>query len=106
MKKIFLFLTAIFFVSSVLITSVLAQTAQHKNSAAAIQMVHGKIVSINTEKKEIAVKDQKTGEDKTFVVSEKAVSAVKIGDAVKVRVKAGSNIAESVKIVNPEPENK
>lgn len=106
MKKIFLFLTAIFFVSSILISPVLAETTQHKNSAAAIQLVHGTVVSINTAKREIVVKDQKTGEGKTFVVSEKAVSAVKTGDAVKVRVKAGSNIAESVKIVNPEPKNK
>ena len=106
MRKLSLFLLAIVFISGVLVSTLFAQTVQHKKPVVATETVNGLVVSIDKAKKEIVVKDEKTGQDKTFVVSEKAVSVVKTGEKVKVRVKLGSNIAESVKVVNLELKKK
>jgi hypothetical protein len=108
MKKAFAVIAAVCFVSNMVIPA-FAETAQHKKQAAAvpgIEVTHGSIVSVDTVKKEIVVKDEKTGKDKAFTVSEKAVAAVKVGDKVKVKAKEGSNAAENVKVVNLEPKKK
>lgn len=97
---------AIFFISSILVIPVFAQTAQHKKPVVATETVSGSVVSVDKARKEIIVKDEKTGQDRTFVVSQKAVSVVKTGEKVKVKVKPGSNLAESVKVLNPEPKKK
>lgn len=106
MRRILAFLIVIFFVSSVPIIPVFAQTAQHKKSTVATQVIYGTVVSADVARKEITVKDEKTGQDMTFVVSGKAASVVKAGEKVRVKVKAGSNLAESVKVVNKESKKK
>jgi len=64
-----------------------------------IEIIRGKVVSVDQANRQIAIKDNKTQADRTFVVSEKAIAVVKVGDEVKVKVKVGSTHAESVKIV-------
>jgi hypothetical protein len=63
------------------------------------EIIRGDVVSVDVAKREIVVKDQKTGQDRAFTVSEKAVSTLKPGESVKVTLKAGSSVVESVKIV-------
>lgn len=82
-----------------------AQEKRHKITKATqenIEIIRGKIVSVDQTKKEIVVKDNKTGVERSFVVSEKAIAVVKAGDEVKVKVKVGSTHAENVKIVKSE----
>lgn len=105
MKKLLVIIMVLFFAVGMVIPS-FAQTAPAKKSQVTIEVIHGTVVSIDAAKKEIVVKEVKTGQDKTFVVSEKAISLVKTGDKVKLRVKAGSNVAESVKVVNPPAKKK
>ena len=86
-----------------------AQEKKHKTTKASqenIEIIRGSIISVDQAKKEIVVKDNKTGSDRTFVVSEKAIAVVKVGDEVNVKVKVGSANAESVKIVKPEAKKK
>jgi len=64
-----------------------------------VEIIRGKIISIDSANKQIVVKDNKTQTDKTFVLSEKAIKVVKVGDEVKVKVKAGTNQVVSVKII-------
>jgi len=105
MKKILAISISVLFISVAVIPA-FAQAKQHKKAEVAIEVIHGTIASIDMAKKEIVVQDQKTGQNKTFVVSGKVISALKAGEKVKVKVKAGSNVAESVKVVNPEPKKK
>jgi len=80
-----------------------------KVTAENVEIIRGKIISIDSANKQIVVKDNKTQTDKTFVVSEKAIKAVNVGDEVKVKVKAGTNQAVRVKIIKlikSEPQKK
>ena len=71
-----------------------------------VEIIRGKVVSVDQATKQIVVKDNKTQTDRTFVVSRKVIRVVKIGDEVKVKVKVGSTQAESVKIVKSEVKKK
>jgi len=89
-----------------------AQQKKHKTTEAAqenVEIIRGKVISVDSANKQIVVKDNKTQTDKTFVVSEKAIKKVNVGDEVKVKVKAGTNQAVSVKIIKlikSEPQKK
>jgi len=71
-----------------------------------VEIIRGKVISVDSANKQIVVRDNKTQTDKTFVVSEKAIKVVKVGDEVKVKVKAGTNQVVSVKIIKSEPQKK
>jgi len=105
MKKILAIVISLLFISA-MVTPAFAQAKQHKKAEVAIEVIHGTVASIDIAKKEIVVQDEKTGQNKTFIVSEKAISALKGGEKVKVKVKAGSNAAESVKVINAESKKK
>jgi len=84
-----------------------AQTQKStKVTSGNVEIIRGKVISIDPANKQIVVKDNKTQTDKTFVVSEKVIKVVKVGDEVKVKVKAGTNQAVSVKIIKSEPQKK
>lgn len=86
-----------------------AQEKKHKTAKAAqqsVEIVRGKVVSVDPASRQITVIDNKTQANRSFVVSEKAIKAVKVGDEVKIKVKAGSTNAESVTVVNSETKKK
>ena len=70
-----------------------------------MEIIRGKVVSVDQPNKQIVVKNNKTQTDMTFTVSEKAIAVVKAGDEVKVKVKVGSTNAKSVRIVKSEEKN-
>ena len=49
------------------------------------EIITGKVVSVDKAAKTIIVKDNKTQVEKSFVVSEKAVTTVKVGNEVKIK---------------------
>ena len=104
MKKAFI-MTAVYVCCMGVAALSFAQTAKHpvqqKQPQVAIEIIRGTIGLIDAAKKEITLKDTKTGKERTFTVSENELSFLKIGESVKVKVKAGSSIAESVKAIKP-----
>ena len=70
-----------------------------------MEIIRGKVVSVDQPNKQIVVKNNKTQTDMTFTVSEKAIAVVKAGDEVKVKVRVGSTNAKSVRIVKSEEKN-
>jgi len=77
-----------------------AQTSQGegaKKAAVKTEVIRGKIISIDTAKNEIVVKENKAGTEKTIAVDPTVISSLKTDEAVKVTLKEGSNIALSVK---------
>jgi len=71
-----------------------------------MEIIRGRVVSVDQANKQIVVKDNKTQADRSFTVSEKAIAVVKVGDKVKVKVKVGGTQAESVKIVKSDAKKK
>lgn len=99
MRKIFVAVLALCFISGTFI-SVFAQAPSHKKENSGIEVIYGVVISLDKEKREIVVKEDKTGENKTFQAGEKAALDVKAGQKVKLKVKTGSRVAESVKVVH------
>ena len=104
MKKISVILVVLLLVCAVATLS-FAQPPQAtgaKKAEAATEIVRGKIISIDTVKNEIVVKENKTGTEKTIAVDPAVISSLKTDENVKVTLKAGNNVAEKVKeIIKP-----
>ncbi len=73
----------------------------NRKAAVKLEVVVGKIVSIDPVKNEIVVQENDTGVDKTFVVNGKLISSLKVDEEVKVKAPEGSNAAKSVKALRP-----
>lgn len=101
MKKLTLIATALLFTAALMIPAY-AQGKEHKKTEANLEITRGTVMSLDAVKKEIVVKDEK-GTEKTFTVSEKALAGLKVADKVRVKTKIGSSVAESVKVIKPEP---
>ena len=99
MKKITVILVALFLICamSTLSFAKTPQATAAKKAEVSTEIFRGKIISIDTAKNEIAVKENKTGVEKTIIVDPKVISSLKVDEEVKVTLKAGSNVAASVK---------
>lgn len=111
-KTMVLVFTLLFFLGFTSFT--FAKENEHKSTKATkenMEIIIGKVVYVDVANKTITVTDNKTQKDRTFVmVSEKAIAEMRkisSGDDVRVKVKSGSNQAESViKKVKSERKNK
>ena len=110
MKKI----TYVIFILFLLIgiaSPIYAQMKHEKNAKKAeanLEIIKGKIVSVDAAKNEIVLKEKKTGVIKTIAVSPEQIASLKSDEDIKVTLKAGSSTAESIKHVvkNPKPVKK
>ena len=99
MKKITIILFVLFLICSMAVVS-FAQTSQvavAKKVKVKTEVIIGKIISIDTVKNEVVIKENKTATEKTIVVDAKVISLLKTDEAVKVSLKEGTNIALSIK---------
>ena len=76
-----------------------AKDTAAKQGQAGLIIMTGKISSIDAANNAIVIKEAKSGADKTINVDPKVISSLKVGEKVKVSLKAGSNLAESIKII-------
>jgi len=108
MKKTIAVVVALLFLLG-LTNFTFAQEKKHKVTKATqenVEIIRGKVVSVDRTNRQIIVRDNKTQANRAVVVSEKVITVVKIGDEVKIKVKVGSAHAESVKIVKSKPKKK
>ena len=99
MKKITVILVMLLLICAMSTLS-FAQTSRAtatKKVEVKTEVIKGKITSIDIVKNEIVVKENKTGTEKTIAVGPTVISSLKIDEEVKVTLKAGSNVAASVK---------
>ena len=99
MKKLIIILLALLFMCGMNISS-FAQTSQvasTKKTAVNTEVISGKVTSINAAKNEITVQENKTAIEKTITTTPKVISALKVGEEVKVTLKKGGDVAVSVK---------
>lgn len=97
MKKVLVAALMLCFVASGVVT-VFAKGMHHKKEKPRMEMLYGNVVSVDKEKKEIVIKEEKTGETKAFQVEGSSALRVKVGQKVKLKIKQGNSIAESVKL--------
>lgn len=78
----------------------LAQNAREEESEQSSQeydMVRGRVVSIDSKKNEIVIKEDLTQENRVIIAGEQIPSNIKIGTHVKIKLKKGTNEAFYVK---------
>jgi len=78
---------------------------QTKTTGSKAEVFKGKIVSIDSGKNEVVVKAHKAGE-RTIVVDPTVISSLKVDEEVKITLKPGSNIAETVVKIAQKTEHK
>jgi hypothetical protein len=61
------------------------------------------VVSVDTATKTMVVKREENGESRTITISEKAASQVKVGDRVRIKLKAGTNESAGVRVLKAPP---
>ena len=99
MKKLIIVLFVLSLICGMNIKS-FAQVSQVVNTKKTVvnnETFSGKIISINAAKNELTLTENKTAAEKIIVATSKAVSALKVGEEVRVTLKKGSNIALSIK---------
>jgi len=96
MKKITVILVALIFLCGMCAFSSAKAAQPGKKSEAKAEIVRGKIVSIDTTKNEIVVKN-KDGVEKTIAVDAKVIASLKTDENVRIKVKEGTNAAESIR---------
>jgi hypothetical protein len=69
-----------------------------KEAAKKPEVVKGEVVSIDTAKNEVVIKDTKANVEKTIVVDPKEITNLKTGEKVKAILKEGTNTAEKIKV--------
>lgn len=69
-----------------------------KEAVKKAEIVKGEIVSIDTAKNEIVIKDAKTDTEKAVMVSPKEIATLKKGDQVKAFLKEGTNTVEKIRV--------
>jgi len=78
-------------------TTQVAQPAVVKKDLPKVEVITGKIISIDLKNNTIVVKEGKAAAEKTVAVDANDITSLKTGENVKVLVKEGSNVAVSVK---------
>lgn len=105
MRNALTIVAAALLVSGMVSTSFAGMT-QHQKTQAAPEVVYGSVVSVDTASKQIVVLDEKTSQNRTFVISQKAAALVKAGERVEVKVKSGTSTASSVTILKKKSNKK
>ena len=97
-KALFVLFLSIAFAGTSLVS--FAQSAavapKHQNK----DVAKGVVVSIDTAKKEIVIKNTKTQKERTITVTDEQLAQVKVGSSVKITLETGKNVAASI-IVAP-----
>jgi hypothetical protein len=108
MRKIIVLLVSLLFLYSFATLSFAKNAGGKaaKKAESSIEVIRGKIVSIDTTASTIVIRDKKTGAEKVISVNPKTILSLKTGEEVKVTLKSGTNIAESVKKITKKKHNK
>lgn len=69
-----------------------------------VDVIRGKITKINKKKKEIVIKVNKTGEDKTFSANSKILKGLKVNKEVRVKLRPGTQVITSIIVVKKHQE--
>jgi hypothetical protein len=86
-----------------LCTSSFAAKTGQKSAEKKYDRMVAEVVSLDLAAKTMVVKREENGETKTVTISEKAASQLHVGDRVRVKLNAGTNISAGVRILGAKP---
>ena len=103
MKKIFGIILTVLFVVSISMSSFAAITHSKKETVEKYDRIIGWVVSLDVVAKTIVVKEEKSGASRTVKISAKEVSGLKIGEKVRIKLKAGTDESVGVWVLRGVP---
>jgi hypothetical protein len=102
-KKILGILLAVLFVIGMSMPSFAAKTHGKKaTEEKKYDRIVAEVVSLDVTAKTIVVKEEKGGASRTVKISKKAASELKVGDRVRIKLKAGTNESAGVRVLKAE----
>ena len=102
MKKFLVIVLALFFVAGMALPGFAAKAGSKKDSAQKYERIVAEVVSLDVAAKTMVVKREAGGETRTISISEKAASQLKVGDRVRIKLKAGTNESAGVRVLKAE----
>ena len=103
MKKIFVIVLTVLFAAGMAMPSFAAKTESKKASDQKYDRIVAEVVSLDVAAKTIVVKEEKSGASRTIKISAKAASELKVGDRVRIKLKAGTDESAGVRVLKAEP---
>lgn len=102
MKKfLVIVLTAIF--AAGLCAPSFAAKSEKKSTEKKYDRIVAEVVSVDTAANTMVVKREENGESRTVKISAKAASQVKVGDRVRIKLKAGTDESAGVRVLGAKP---
>ena len=102
MKKILGIILTVLFVVGISMPSFAAK-ADSKKATEKYDRIVAEVVSLDTAANTIVVKEEKSGASRTVKISAKAASQLKVGDRVRIKLKAGTNESAGVRVLKAPP---
>ena len=99
MKKFLAIVLTMLFVAGMAVPSFAAK----KVSSDKYDRIVANVVSLDVAAKTMVVKEEKSGASRTISISAKAASQLKVGDRVRIKLKAGTNESAGVRVLKAEP---
>lgn len=103
MKKIVGIILAVVLVFGVAVPGFAAKTHSKKDAAQKYDRIVAEVVSLDVAAKSIVVKEESTGASRTIKISAKAAAELKVGDRVRIKLKAGTDESAGVRVLKAEP---
>ena len=103
MKKILGIILTVLFVAGICMPSFAAATDSKKKAAEKYDRIVAQVVSLDAAAKTIVVKEEKTGASRTVQISDKAAAQLKVGDRIRIKLKAGTNESAGVRVLKAQP---
>ena len=103
MKKILGIILAVIFVAGVATPSFAAKASSKKESGEKYDRIVAEVVTLDVAAKTIVVKEEATGSSRTVTISAKAAAELKVGDRVRIKLKAGTNESAGVRVLKALP---
>ncbi len=101
MKKVLRGMLTVLFVLAMAMPSFAAKESS-KKAAEKYDRIVAEVVSLDTTANTIVAKEEKSGESRTVKISAKAASQLKVGDRVRIKLKAGTNESAGVRVLKGE----
>ena len=102
MKKVLRGMLTVLFVLAMAMPSFAAKESS-KKAAEKYDRIVAEVVSLDTTANTIVAKEEKSGESRTVKISAKAASELKVGDRVRIKLKAGTTESAGVKVLGAKP---
>ncbi len=109
MKKILAIVLTMVFVAGMSAPSFAAKASGKKENAQKemapkFDRIVAEVVSLDVATRIMVVKEEKTGASRTIRISAKAASELKVGDRVRIKLKAGTDDSAGVRVLKPKPQ--